>query len=167
MGTFSDLETAWAAGLFEGEGCFTLTKVKQWTYARAYLAMTDEDSVRRFHRAVGVGRVRFEPREGYKDRWVWDLHTSADVPRVIALLWPGLGERRRARAKEILEAAHQSPKRAPKTHCVHGHEYTPENTRIRNRQNGRQERACLTCSRKWSADYQRRRREALAKEGGQ
>jgi hypothetical protein len=32
---------------------------------------------------------------------------------------------------------------AAKTHCVHGHEYTPENTRI----GGRGERKCLTCER--------------------
>ena len=41
-----------------------------------------------------------------------------------------------------------------KTHCVHGHEFTAENTRI----TVEGWRACMTCVREWSRAYMRRRR---------
>lgn len=42
-----------------------------------------------------------------------------------------------------------------KTHCVHGHEYTPENTIMSRRGNGQPNRLCRTCNRA----YEVRRRE--------
>jgi hypothetical protein len=47
---------AWAAGVFEGEGCFSLHKVtsawhKEYRYFRMSMGMTDEDVVRRFHKS--------------------------------------------------------------------------------------------------------------------
>jgi hypothetical protein len=36
---------------------------------------------------------------------------------------------------------------ARKTHCIHGHRFTPENTRIRTRRSGEVERCCLACER--------------------
>lgn len=41
-----------------------------------------------------------------------------------------------------------------KTHCVHGHEYTPENTRLDHRGN----RTCRACHRAYQAAWVRRRR---------
>ncbi len=35
----------------------------------------------------------------------------------------------------------------PKTHCIHGHEYTPENTRTRIHSNGTEARECRECIR--------------------
>lgn len=45
-----------------------------------------------------------------------------------------------------------------KTHCPHGHEYTPENTVIRGVAAGRPQRVCRTCEReKWRQNNRRRR----------
>lgn len=48
------------------------------------------------------------------------------------------------------------PENAAKTHCVHGHEFTPENTywRAPNR------RACKACTAKLQREYQARKRKA-------
>jgi hypothetical protein len=36
---------------------------------------------------------------------------------------------------------------ARKTHCIHGHEFTPENTRVQTRADGRTWRKCIECHR--------------------
>lgn len=49
---------------------------------------------------------------------------------------------------------------ARKTHCVHGHEFTPENTRIEVRADGRRHRKCRECGRLKDARRTERRRAA-------
>lgn len=157
------LERAWAAGLFEGEGCISAQHVEGYSYARVSLGMTDEDPVRRFHRAVGCGSVNCHHSpstraKGHKAKWLWRTDKSVEVQAVIELLWWGLGERRRARAIEVLAMAAASPKRTLKTHCVHGHAYTLENTIVRGSRKG--ERRCRECARRASREYLQRRRAA-------
>lgn len=59
------------------------------------------------------------------------------------------------------------PSRAARTHCLQGHEYTPENTTVRTHSDGSQHRVCRECKR--VADRkanqkkrQQRKREAAA-----
>lgn len=95
-----DAELVWASGLFEGEGCFS---TRRGRHATAILSGSDEDTVRRFCRAVGVGKVygpRLRPPN--KPIWVWCTAKCEHVQAVVAMLWFGLGARRRARAKEVL-----------------------------------------------------------------
>lgn len=44
-----------------------------------------------------------------------------------------------------------------KTHCKHGHEFTPENTRVCDQPNGRPARKCKTCERETSRRAEARR----------
>lgn len=94
-------EVIWAAGLFEGEGCITLSGKAP----RLKLNSTDEDVVRRFHEAVCVGQVREERAQekyGYKRQWEWYTGAKKDVAQIIVLFWPHLCMRRRNRAEEVL-----------------------------------------------------------------
>jgi hypothetical protein len=94
-------EVAWAAGLFDGEGCFTLSDGRP----RAKLNSTDEDVVQRFADIVWVGQVREErslEKRGYKRQWEWYTGSKKDVAHIILLLWPWLGQRRREKALEVL-----------------------------------------------------------------
>lgn len=108
MGLNKDLELAWAAGYFEGEGCFSLQKRKERPSGRpqagATVRNTDEDTLRRFHAAVGVGSVAAYPPQvkGNKPFWQWCVKGYPTTRSVIILLYPWLGERRRARAEELL-----------------------------------------------------------------
>jgi hypothetical protein len=94
-------EIAWAAGLFEGEGCITITGGQP--YMR--LNSTDEDTPRRFCEIVGAGKVygpysRPPPRKAV---WIWVAY-GIDAMLTVQLLAPWFGERRRARATEVFGA---------------------------------------------------------------
>lgn len=108
MGLNRDLELAWAAGYFEGEGCFSLAKRKDRPTGRPQAAAcvrnTDEDTLRRFHAAVGCGSVSAHPPQvkGNKPFWQWSVRGHSCASRVIILLYPWLGNRRRAKAEELL-----------------------------------------------------------------
>lgn len=96
-----DSDRAWAACLFEGEGCLTISGVQ----ARVKLNSTDEDVVRRFHAIVGVGQVREDDaqlKHGYKMQWEWYVGSQAGVSHFISEMYPYMGARRRERAKELL-----------------------------------------------------------------
>ena len=109
-------ELAWAAGLFEGEGSVHLKPSRR--YPAATLEMTDEDTVRRFHAAVGLGHV-YGPRVRSVTRrpmWAWSVSGFEKTQALLALLWYGLGVRRRSRWAEVLtQASHARLGRDPVT----------------------------------------------------
>jgi hypothetical protein len=53
----TDRDIAWAAGLFEGEGCLSFSTVRGERYPQAMLKTTDRDVLARFHRIVVVGAI--------------------------------------------------------------------------------------------------------------
>ena len=104
-----ELDAAWAAGLFEGEGSIELTCRGGFNPRLAVIvSMSDEDVVRRLHRSVGYGTVHtILPREPHhKVQWRWranNLHAG----RFLGEIGHHLGERRRARANEALAQWHE------------------------------------------------------------
>lgn len=95
-----DLEVAWAAGLFEGEGCFGSYPRGRKHGTQARLSMTDRDVVERFAKIVGMGTVRGPVDRGnkeWKPIWEWYVQRASEVRAVVALFRPWLGERRLAR----------------------------------------------------------------------
>lgn len=94
------IEWAWAAGLFEGEGC--ISQDRTGTMPLLVLGMTDEESVRRFARIVRGGSVRYQQRQqtGRKPVWTWHARGKR-AAGVLFVLYPYLGERRRAQAREV------------------------------------------------------------------
>lgn len=104
MGRIADLvhvsDFAWAAGLFEGEGCITISGGAP----RLKLNSTDQDVVERFYGIVGLGQVREERTyaRGWKRQWEWYTGAGESVSSVLELLMPYFGARRYGRAKEIV-----------------------------------------------------------------
>lgn len=90
-------EVDWAAGLFEGEGSVTVCGGRR----RLQMKMTMEESVRRFHVAVGVGTVYGPYAHKSPDRhprspfFMW-VAEGADADEAVELLFPLLSEWRRA-----------------------------------------------------------------------
>jgi|SRR6056300_346201 len=88
---------AYAAGLFDGEGCVNYKKYKEKKRNGTYncwrisleMAMTDEATVRIFHEIVGVGTVNEKSREktGHKMQWRWRC-TFRDAYKVAISFFP-------------------------------------------------------------------------------
>ena len=127
----TDADIAWAAGLFEGEGSFHLSKptgprrkvVRE--YARLSLGSTDEDVVQKFQAIVGVGAIHKAKNltRGGKEFWHWMKGSREDVEHVADLFMPYLGIRRLAGLGEILETGHK----VPECKCDYcGGYFTPE-----------------------------------------
>lgn len=121
-------DLAWAAGLFEGEGCISVSGKGPSLAPSCCLGMTDEDIVRKFHRIIGKGSVlvrkpvpRADGTGHYKAICAWRTAGFRSTQYVIALLWNWLGARRRQRAAEILTRFRTFPIRRPKS-CKYGHD---------------------------------------------
>jgi hypothetical protein len=96
-------EIAWAAGLFEGEGCITLSGKA----VAVRLVNTDEEVVQRFAEVIGFGTVygpysRQYESDGWKrrPRWVW-VGLNEDAYEALALMGRWLSARRLARAFDL------------------------------------------------------------------
>lgn len=98
-------QLAWAAGLFEGEGCITFWTAKDTgnVYIQCVLGTTDRDVLENFQSIIGFGNIHAEKfDERYKQSWRWSVSSFEKCQAVIAMLWPWLGRRRKARALEVL-----------------------------------------------------------------
>lgn len=101
MSRLSDL--AWAAGVWEGEGCFSLARQKKpkrgvaYIYAMATLTMTDEDIVRRLGEIIGMGTVKgpYTYKSGGRKLPYWEFRIQGKGALEVAELFrPWLGKRR-------------------------------------------------------------------------
>lgn len=144
-----ELEVAWAAGLFEGEGCF---RHRSGTRIAAFLNMTDRDVVERFARIVGHGTVRWRDMPAPRKRlYTWEINAVEEVREMIAMFRPYLGERRGARADELLRvAAGNRGALAKQTHCKNGHPLSGDNLYVNPASGYRQ---CRTCRRTYMKQY--------------
>lgn len=103
-------DLAWAAGLFEGEGCFTSRRDYRLVFAKrppcVAISMTDKDRLDKFMAIVGMGRVvPLNPRTNCKPSWRWLATSFEECQGVVGLLWAWLGPRRREAAQIMLANA--------------------------------------------------------------
>lgn len=129
----SEADVAWAAGLFEGEGCLNAYRRPSGKWSiQLRLGMTDRDVVEQFAAIVGCGSVHrlrvSKAHAHWKPMYQWYVQSGTDVVRVIDLLLPRLGTRRSAKALEVREVAAQIlPYGELRTHCRRGHPYEGDN----------------------------------------
>ena len=103
----TEAEIAYAAGLFEGEGCITFSGKRPnhpGKGARLQLAMSDHDVVERFAAIVGAGTVlvKTSTPAHQKRQWVWCVVKYSEVVRIGEMLRPWMGQRRSQRLDEVL-----------------------------------------------------------------
>lgn len=145
---------AWAAGLFEGEGCITR---RHKTQTNLVMTMTDEDVVRRFHEVIGHGRVYgpYKTKTGVKLQWRWACTGSKHCIAVLAALWCFLGSRRKGRAEVAMRE--MALTRTPGANvCRRGHSYDGENN-VSRVSGGRTCRICRNASERRRKQEQRMR----------
>ena len=97
-------DIAWMSGLFEGEGSISISKKKGYCYLQ--LVSTDEDVLYKFARlAACKNKITYCPRRQHqtKDAYKWQVGNRADVTRLLNEWLPFLGDRRAAKANEVLQ----------------------------------------------------------------
>lgn len=99
-----EIELAWSAGFYDGEGCTTLTKDR---YLQATVAQSnDREVLDRFANAIGVGRIngpyysKKYPHWGKK--WYW-IAIGNDVDLLMEKLFPYLGNVKKAQYRKWKE----------------------------------------------------------------
>ena len=96
-------QIAWAAGLFEGEGCMSFDD----NLARIKLSMTDKDVVERFAKIFNLkanGPYYYSGhRSHYKPYYVTNSKKQSVVRDIVSTLLPYFGDRRAHKALDILD----------------------------------------------------------------
>ncbi|MDP9245222.1 MAG: hypothetical protein M3O64_01095 [Chloroflexota bacterium] len=159
---------AWAAGLFDAEGCTSLSDRSSRKGYKAIEASVTQggggpvpEELARFMECVAIGRVNgpYEQEGANEPVYRWRLHTVDDVRSMLHVLLPWLGAVKRNQALAAIAVIDRQPTLprgrvewgSHKTHCIHGHDYA--STRIRphvGRGVGIQRRdnkQCLQCTR--------------------
>lgn len=122
-------DVAYMAGVFDGEGWFVGSDHAD---PGAFIAMCDFDVIDKLHEMSGLGRME-TPRAtitGKKLQKKWAISKHEEVEEFIYAVLPFLGERRSARAKEVLAQIEKRRARREwrEVYFVCGHEKTEENT---------------------------------------
>ena len=109
-------QLAWAAGIFEGEGCFNFYPSNGSRMMQATLVSTDKDVIEAFQSVIGWGTIyeREPQKEGWKRQWRWHVSTFEEVQALVALLWPWLKSRRQSKCKEMLSRYHAAEPKSVK-----------------------------------------------------
>jgi hypothetical protein len=118
----TDLEWAWAAGLFEGEGCISYTGKNSVTLS---LGMTDRDVIDRFAAVAGCGSIAVQAHHRSKTLYRWHIGDQDRVREILGRLEPWLGQRRRER---MIGAWERLSRVRRKGFCKRGHPMSGENT---------------------------------------
>ncbi len=136
-------QIAWAAGLFEGEGCIAFCDERG---VRLSLAMIDRDAVEGFAAIVAVGTItqKYRNHPERKPMFMWRAGSREDVLDVLELLTPWLYGRRSARAQAAVERLQDNRGRwETQTHCIRNHELSGANLYVTSRGH----RQCRECGR--------------------
>lgn len=133
MATSKEIELAWAAGFWDGEG-FT-----GWTFHGTKLVMTCGQSsstgipevLTRFHAAINMAGNIYGPykrRHPQRDVYQWRTADRTIVPTVLDLLRPYLGVEKLTQADTAIALMPpQKRRRSGETQCIHGHDLTLPN----------------------------------------
>lgn len=172
---------AWAAGLFDGDGCSALLHHRTHVgYLVPELTITQSSNsgrpqvLNRFAEIVSAGAVfgPYPQNNGWSDVYRWRASARGDCKRVIEALWPYLGAVKRVQAKRVIDALAMQPdlqRGNPafgyhKDRCVHGHAYATARVRpFIARSGGDEPRAnakCLVCLRLYAQKARDTKRSA-------
>ena len=92
----------WAAGLLEGEGCFT---VHSKTHPYLLLDMTDKDVVEKLYSIFPFGNFRgpyiHHKRPEHKPRWRFDAF-GPSCYAIMVMVYPFMGNRRQEKIKQLI-----------------------------------------------------------------
>lgn len=142
---------AWAAGLFEGEGC-----IRDY---QLVINMTDADVLKKFHFIVGfgsfLGPINRNVPAYWKPMYRWTGSGAGRVYPFLAAIWQFLGDRRRTRAEESIKKCliKRFNRGSGSSHCINGHLMDEMNMRI---SSGK--RYCRTCAKAHQIKHKKKKK---------
>lgn len=100
----AEVDRAWAAGLYDGEGSTNLKRPRKGSDAiaiRMYLSQKDAgpEILDRLQRVLGVGTVR--ERQSRPGVWAWTCNDRAGCTRALDVMWPYLSSPKRDQARKV------------------------------------------------------------------
>lgn len=106
----SNIELAWAAGFFDGEGNTHLRKPSKGTKTGTTsvpmlsVGQAEPSTLQRFLGAVGIGAIDgpMRPRNNNRPLWTYRVHGFERTQAVVVRLWPYLSSPKRNQAKDVL-----------------------------------------------------------------
>ena len=108
-----DCLIAWAAGILEGEGCFSVHQRKRGRREGSkevaiHCEMTDEDTILKLQNVLGVGSVCYREnkrKDGAirKPSWILSIQKNSDIFSTIQKITPYMSNRRLGKMKEITD----------------------------------------------------------------
>lgn len=108
----SEIELAWAAGFFDGEGSTScspkIIKGRNYLFLCMQLSQVGElmpETLQRFRDAVGIGKIYgpYQPATSTRQPvWKWQVQAESDVKAVVEKLKPYLSEVKVAQATYCL-----------------------------------------------------------------
>ena len=116
-------ELIWAAGFWDGEGYMGVAhqhwKGKLRKQAHAHLSQVDVRPLRRFHKAIGFGKVRARTHSkewlmkhpNWSQQYRWDVSSFERVQALGAVLWKWLSPPKREQFKKTMKEMKQWYKR--------------------------------------------------------
>ena len=107
MDHLSEVDAAWLGGLFEGECCIDINANRSSKiYYRLRIEMTDWDVLNRVVELIGNENCTFiqptKKAEHHKQSWLVSVHKRTVLGPLLTRLLPYFGERRSAKAREVL-----------------------------------------------------------------
>ena len=105
---------AWASGILEGEGCFSIHHRKHKSgnihpSFAIHCEMTDEDVIIYLQDIFKVGTICHRSNDNRKDNcvrkvsWIWSVQKQKDILEVLILIKPWMFERRTNKIEEMIK----------------------------------------------------------------
>lgn len=144
------LELAWAAGFFDGEGStyLNIRKDRKVSHVKMGVAQVEPEPLRKFFGIVGRGGIsgpytEKESSRNAKPIYKWNC-SGFPAKEVLAMLWPYLSEVKKQQATVAIAGESNSGKlwTGHRTHCPRGHSYAEHGKRTRDGH-----RKCRLCER--------------------
>lgn len=99
-------ELAWAAGFFDGEGCFHCSGQSRTLQPRVSIGQVDRGSLDRFQRAVQVGKVYGPKKHAGRNEKIgyhqYQVGSFEGVQHILAVLWPFLGPIKKEQGSRVI-----------------------------------------------------------------
>lgn len=143
-----EVTVAWAAGIFEGEGCISSdSNGASGIGRRLTVVNTDLDVLEKFYKTVGVGKIEGPfHRSNRKTQWRWRCGKWEEIEHVLNLLMPHFCKRRFERAQTLLSNPPKFTRQMTDTECRNGHSLAGPNLYV-TPTTGR--RVCRQCRREY------------------